>query len=211
MPGQDPSFSDIQELPIFPLPNVVFFPRTILPLHIFEPRYKQMVDDAMARDRYLSVALRTEGEATEPPAICGLGQITDVERLPKNEKNIVVVGLGRVQVLREVESEPYIRAEVEPLEETTPDADTHERIFTELRDAVRSWLFRMRTGNVRRLADFGRVRSVAEMCDFFGAYLLDDFGERQRLLEQLDVARRAERIIELVDRELYRYSAPFEN
>ena len=49
------------------------------------------------------------------------------------------------------------------------------------------------------------------MCDFFGAYLIDDFPARQKLLDELNVTRRAEIILEMVDSELYRYSAPFEN
>ena len=52
---------------------------------------------------------------------------------------------------------------------------------------------------------------MAEMCDFFGAYLVDDFDVRQALLSELNVARRAESIIEIVKTQLYRYSAPFEN
>jgi hypothetical protein len=80
-----------------------------------------------------------------------------------------------------------------------------------LREAVKTWLFRMRSGNIRQLAELGQCGSVAEMCDFFGAYLLDDHTTRQTLLAELNVSRRAEFIIELVKTELYRYSAPFEN
>ena len=200
-------------VPLFPLPNAILFPGARLPLYIFEPRYKQMIDDAMVGERLLSVALESAqpGEGTRSE-VCGLGQITEMERLPKNEKNIVVTGIARVRILREVESDPYVRAEVEALEESgVPGAEIHEDLFWRLREAARTWLFRMRTGNVRQLADFGHTRTVSEMCDFFGAYLLDDVGTRQKLLDELDVTRRARFIIELVNSELYRYSAPFEN
>ena len=199
-------------VPVFPLPNAILFPGARLPLYIFEPRYKRMIDDTLSQHRYLTVALMTEKDNEKTrAAISGLGQITEIERLPKNEKNILVIGLRRVKVIREVSSEPYISAEVMPLVETVPESSTHERLFASLREAVKAWLFRMRTGNVRYLKELGDVKTLGELCDFFGAYLLDDFATRQSLLEELDIARRAEFIIELVDTQLYYYSAPFEN
>jgi ATP-dependent Lon protease len=199
-------------VPVFPLPNAILFPGARLPLYIFEPRYKTMIDDSLASHHYLSVALDRDLDGQRKPAeISGLGQITHVEQLPKNEKNIVVLGLSRVRLLRNVSLEPYITAEVEPLEATFPDGKTEEQLFPPLRDAVKSWLFRMRAGNVRQLAELGSVCSVAQLCDFFGAHLLDDAKVRQQLLEELDVEKRARMIIHLVETELYRYSAPFEN
>lgn len=199
-------------VPVFPLPNVILFPRARLPLYIFEPRYQRMVEDAMVGDRYISVTLMEKtGEEAKPAAICGLGQITEVERLPKGEKNIVLTGLMRVKVLKHVHTEPYIRAEVERLSERQPTQAQHEKLFVRVRDAVKEWLFRMRTGNIRQLAELGNCRTTSELCDFFGAYLLDDAVMRQTLLSELNVARRATLIIELVKTELYRYSAPFEN
>ena len=199
-------------VPVFPLPNVILFPRARLPLYIFEPRYKQMVEDALGADRYISVTLlEKQGDDPQPAEVCGLGQITEVERLPKNEKNIVLTGLVRVKVLKQVNTEPYIRAEVARLSERQPTQAQHEELFVRMRDAVKEWLFRMRTGNIRQLAELGSCRTTSELCDFFGAYLLDDAVTRQRLLTELNVARRAAFIINLVKTELYRYSAPFEN
>jgi Lon protease-like protein len=199
-------------VPLFPLPNAILFPRARLPLYIFEARYKQMVDDALGSDRFISVTLLQKLEEESSPAqICGLGQITDVERLPKNEKNIVLTGLVRVKLLRQVETEPYIRAEVALLSERQPGPAQHEELFGRMRDAVKEWLFRMRTGNIRQLAELGGCRTTSELCDFFGAYLLDDHATRQKLLSELNVAKRAAFIMELVKTELYRYSAPFEN
>lgn len=199
-------------VPVFPLPNAILFPGARLPLFIFEPRYKQMIDDVLDGKQYLSVALLVKkDDESHPAVISGLGQITEVEQLPKNEKNIVVSGLTRVRIGKHVSESPYIRAEVEPITEQMPDQETHELLFNRLREAVKTWLFRMRTGSIRLLAELGNVRTVGEICDFFGAYLIDDFIARQRLLDEIDVVRRAEIILEMVEKELYRYSAPFEN
>jgi ATP-dependent Lon protease len=166
----------------------------------------------LGSDRYISVTLLEQQDGTTQPAtVCGLGQITEVERLPKDEKNIVVTGLVRVLVGKQVHAEPYIRAEVTRLSERQPTIAQHERLFVRMRDAVKEWLFRMRTGNIRQLAELGTCRTTSELCNFFGAYLLDDAAVRQRILAELNVSRRAALIIQLVKSELYRYSAPFEN
>lgn len=199
-------------VPVFPLPNAILFPRARLPLYIFEPRYKQMVDDALRADRFISVTLLAKQDETALPAeICGLGQITDVERLPKDEKNIVLTGLVRVKLLKQVDAQPYIKAEVALLSERQPTPSKHEELFGRMRDSVKEWLFRMRTGNIRQLAELGGCRTTSELCDFFGAYLLDDHTTRQKLLSELNVAKRAALIMDLVKTELYRHSAPFEN
>jgi Lon protease-like protein len=200
-------------VPVFPLPNAILFPRARLPLYIFEPRYRQMVDEALQSDRYISVTLLQEQDKdmVTTADICGLGQITDVERLPKDEKNIVLTGLVRVRLLKQVTTEPYIKAEVARLSEKQPTPAKHEILFGRMRDAVKEWLFRMRTGNIRQLAELGGCRTTSELCDFFGAYLLDDQVTRQKLLSELNVAKRAALIMDLVKTELYRYSAPFEN
>ena len=199
-------------VPVFPLPNAILFPGARLPLYIFEPRDKQMVEDALMEERYISVALLKDPEGEALPAeFCGLGQITDVEHLPKNEKNIVLTGLVRVKLLREVAADPYIRAEVSPVAQRQPQPEKHELLFVKMREAVKQWLFRMRAGNIRQLAELGSCKSVAELCDFFGAYLLDDHGVRQQILAELNVSKRAALIIKLVRTRLYYYSAPFEN
>lgn len=199
-------------VPLFPLPNAILFPGARLTLYIFEPCFKQMIDDVMEGDEMLSVALlENADDPTARAEICGLGQITDIERLPKNEKNIVLTGIARVQVLREVRTDPYISAEVKTLKQRLPGPKVHDPLFNELRLRVKEWLFRMRAGNIKQLADLGHVNSMAELCDFFGANLIDDFATRQKLLNELDVAHRAEAIIEIVKTQLYRYSAPFEN
>ncbi|MGH7405380.1 MAG: LON peptidase substrate-binding domain-containing protein, partial [Candidatus Methylomirabilales bacterium] len=81
------------EIPIFPLPNVVFFPHTLLPLHIFEPRYRQMLADCLTGERWLAVVLLRPGWEAEyygrPAvyAVAGAGEIVASERLPDGRSN----------------------------------------------------------------------------------------------------------------------------
>jgi Lon protease-like protein len=112
-----------RKLPLFPLPGVVLFPDTLLPLHIFEPRYKEMVRDSLESDRTIGLAMLKEGRTSDEGAspihaIGGAGEIMDSERLEDGRYNILVRGRFRYRILGE-ESPPnaaYRVAKVEPLE-----------------------------------------------------------------------------------------------
>ncbi len=117
------------DLPIFPLSNVVLFPRIQCPLHLFEPRYRQMAEHALARDRRLGmVAVRTEhvhdmaGDPAVFPVGCA-GVITEEQQLPDGRYNIVLVGTFRFRILHEPErpaEQLYRVARVERLEDIFP-------------------------------------------------------------------------------------------
>src|SRR4051812_8495980 len=116
-------------LPLFPLPNVVLFPNVFLPLHIFEPRYREMVADALASDRLIGMVLlrpgwerweqRGQNPGTQPPVypIGCSGVITHVERIADGRYNIVLRGVERFRIEREDHQRSYRRAAVERLVE----------------------------------------------------------------------------------------------
>src|SRR5438034_814353 len=100
-------------LPLFPLPNVVLFPNVFLPLHIFEPRYREMVADAIASDRMIGMVLLRPGwehdyEHCPPvyPIGCS-GIVTHFDRLPDGRYNIVLRGLERFRIVEEDHSRNY--------------------------------------------------------------------------------------------------------
>src|SRR5262245_26804387 len=94
-------------IPIFPLPSVVLFPNVFLPLHIFEPRYRQMVNDALSGDRVIGMVLLKPGYEAEydgkPPVyhIGCSGLITHVERLEDGRFNLILRGLGKFTIIGE--------------------------------------------------------------------------------------------------------------
>ena len=119
-------------LPLFPLPGAVLFPNVFLPLHIFEPRYRQMVSDAVAGDRLIAIVLLQPGFETEydgrPPIydVACAGLITHVERLPDGRFNIILRGVEKVKIVGEQEPSSevlYRRGLVAPLEESCPERD----------------------------------------------------------------------------------------
>lgn len=105
-----PEFIDI---PIFPLPNVTFFPQTLLPLHVFEPRYRKMVANCLAGDRLMGVSLLKEGWQKDyfgRPPICktfGVGKIVDHEILKDGRYNIILEGVYRVRLVEEYHTKLY--------------------------------------------------------------------------------------------------------
>jgi Lon protease-like protein len=121
------------------LPNVVLLPNASLPLFIFEDRYKQMVHDCLQSDRYLSVALLKKGWEQQtgplrPYPIAGFGRIIRATRLPNDCMDIVIQGMGRIQMTEFHDDRAYLRAAVTLLRPLQPDAQP----LTAQVDAVRS-------------------------------------------------------------------------
>lgn len=121
LPGRGHRERRVKRISIFPLPGVVFFPGTLLPLHIFEPRYRALVQDALAGERLIGMALVApdltgpDSLAENPSvrAIGGAGRIVDHERLADGRFNIVLEGAFRFRILREEAPGPYRIALVE--------------------------------------------------------------------------------------------------
>jgi len=187
-------------LPIFPLPDVTFFPHTLLPLHVFEARYRAMVTDALARDRRLAVVKLKPGfeasYAGKPAvhAVAGAGEIVSWERLATGRYNILVKGEWRVRIESERPSDTLYRiVTAQPLDEVAPTTDAAAAL-ARIRDAC---------GRLLRALDrppdlldtalaSGQLPGV--IADRIAAAVVPDAGLRQELLETLDVSRRLERL-----------------
>ena len=121
-------------LPLFPLPRIALFPRAILPLHVFEPRYRAMLADALASHRCIAMAMVLD-EDEDPPAIArvaGVGEVVQHEALPDGRAHILLRGLARV-VLDELPFvSPYRRARARVLiEQPTSVSDVERAALSE--------------------------------------------------------------------------------
>ena len=189
-----------QTIPIFPLQDVMLFPNVSRPLHIFEPRYRAMVADALKGDRIIGMVLLRAGYEAEyegrPPVypIGCAGLITDVEELPDGRYAIVLRGLVKFRVTSEDQSRPYRLARVQALPEVADD---------EQRAALR----RQRTRLTTLLAEVAAPDSEPpppslpdqDLVNGLAQYLQIDPIERQALLEQKDVVSRSQALIELLE------------
>jgi Lon protease-like protein len=204
-------------LPLFPLPNVVLFPNVFLPLHIFEPRYKEMVADAIASDRLIGMMLLRPGwehhEDGQPPVFpigCS-GVMTHVERLADGRFNIVLRGLERFRIVQEDHGRCYRRAIVEPLRERGLGADDRGAILRQ-RSKLEGMLAPAgdRRAGMSGAATFGEESASAEpripvamndedLVNTLAQYLDFEPLEKQALLEQNSLRARAESLVELLE------------
>ncbi len=190
-------------LSLFPLPNVVLFPNVFLPLHIFEPRYREMIADAVASDRMIGMVLlrpgwerKYEGRPPVYPIGCS-GVITHVERLTDGRCNIVLRGIERFKILTEDHERPYRRAIVEPLGESAVNADDRAAIRRQ-----RSKLEALLAPAVEDAAVDAKIPAAMPDEDLVNAlaqYLDLEPLEKQALLEQQCLRARAESLVELLE------------
>lgn len=188
-------------VPIFPLPEVVFFPETVLPLHIFEPRYRQMVADCLAADGWMAVVMLRAGWEKDyqgrPPVqtIAGVGEIIQAEMLADGRYNILLHGRSRIRILAEEppEGRLYRVVRAERLEEEGPKADdrTFRARLQELRAAHARLLVALGQSHsdvVGRLTVAGATPGAA--IDRIVSAVVPDAEVRQGLLEAVDVSDR---------------------
>ncbi|HEX5815096.1 MAG TPA: LON peptidase substrate-binding domain-containing protein [Methylomirabilota bacterium] len=190
---------------IFPLPEVTFFPHTLLPLHVFEARYRAMVMDALARDRRLCVVqLRPGYEAhyAGKPAVHpvgGVGEIVSWERLANGRYNILVRGDARVRIDAELPTDTLyrvVRATVLP--DAAPRGDVSAPL-ARIRAACAALL-----AALERPADLldtalAEGQPTGAVADRIAAAVIPDAALRQELLETLDVDARVERVAAAVE------------
>ena len=119
-----------QWLPLFPL-NVVLFPHMPLPLHIFEPRYRQMIADCLEEGHSFGVVAIREGSETGPSTpydVGTLAKIVRIDRLDDGRMNLLVMGASRIAVVRTADDRPYLRGEIRIIPETGDDLDATARL-----------------------------------------------------------------------------------
>ena len=189
-------------IPIFPLPNVVLFPNVFLPLHIFEPRYRAMVRDALAGDRIIGMTLLKPGYEADyegRPAVYAVGcagVVTHAEPLDDGRFNIVLRGIEKFRVLDEDRSRPYRIATVEPLRETAGQDEVAQLRAQRLRlEALLAATVERSTGEPRfppAVPDEDLVNALAQYLELAPI-------ERQALLEQDSVLARCRALIELLE------------
>ncbi|MBB4099685.1 LON peptidase substrate-binding domain-containing protein [Sphingomonas kyeonggiensis] len=186
----------IARLSVFPLGGALLFPRMHLPLHIFEPRYRAMISDALARDR--RIGMIQPRDTASPPALFDIGcvgRIAEVEALDDGRFDIVLEGLARFAVLRELDvTTPFrqVEAELETVGESEILAlaeraalEIESRRFADGLGYAVDW------EAVSRLDDESLVNGIAQIAPF-------DAASKQALLEADTLSERSELIVQLM-------------
>ena len=192
------------EVRLFPLPNLAMFPHVLQPLHIFEPRYREMVREALQSDRLIAMVLLREGWEDDyegnPPvhSTACLGHIVADRQLEDGRYHIVLRGLARVRILEErPAAAPFRVARVELVDEVEPDASS--RAVQAMRDrliqAFRGWL-PQGSQAAQRFADLlDPTMPLGVLTDVIAYTIRLDVERKQPLLAEADVRRRAEQLL----------------
>ncbi len=203
-------------LPIFPLPTVVLFPNVFLPLHIFEPRYREMVADAIRSDRMIGMVLLRQGWQREyegrPPVYpvgCS-GVITHADRLDDGRYNIVLRGIERFRIVEEDDRLSYRRALVERLPDEPCCAEDKVALRTQ-RAKLDALLAPAIERSLADIAGEGRIPAAMPDEDLVNAlaqYLDLEPLEKQALLEHRSLRSRAEALVELLEMKILMAKTP---
>jgi Lon protease-like protein len=197
-------------VPIFPLPNVVFFPHVDLPLHIFEPRYREMVRDAMATDRLIGMTLLRgdwrkdyHGSPDVYPVGC-VGRIESFALLPDGRSNLILHGLRRFEIVEEVGSASYRRARVRWCSDGAVEGAVAAATNARLKASVTRLLSRVENAVPDDL--WQRLPDETEKLVNALAFALEfSTMEKLALLECADIPSRAERLLEIIEFRLAEY------
>ncbi|HXE72788.1 MAG TPA: LON peptidase substrate-binding domain-containing protein [Candidatus Nitrosotenuis sp.] len=185
--------------PLFPLPNLVFFPATVQPLHIFEPRYRQMMQDTLRGEMLMALATLQEGWQRDyfgNPAIhpvVTLGRVQGWQELPDGRFNLVLAGLTRARVAEELSGRPYRRGRLEILGDLPVDPGRARALQHEVLEAFRLLLQPASPQELLVMTDPGL--GLGELCDRLASLLPLPPEAKLRLLEERDPARRGDLLI----------------
>ena len=192
--------SRILRVPLFPLPGAILFPRSQLPLHIFEQRYREMVKDVIDGAGQIAMIqpLRFDDDNQAPLYDIGcVGEVVGVEELDDGRYNIVLLGSNRFRLMKETDVDAAYRCaevDIEQFDDGEPDPLASvqraevEREARRLGDALGlavDW------AAVAQLDDEMLVNAIAQVAPF-------DVGAKQALLEEATLAGRADLIVQLM-------------
>lgn len=192
------------ELPLFPL-SVVLFPGASLPLHIFEPRYRQMINECYKQKKPFGVVLaRPESEhmLEEPYAIGTMAEIEVLARLDDGRMNLIARGTRRFRILRQHRDKPYLTGiveiyedAIEPSEQLLPRAASARELFS-------TYLHILLEVVGKEETQFGLPDEPVELSHFIAYYLDLENEQKQELLELTSTFKRLESEIETLRREV---------
>lgn len=190
-------------LSIFPLAGALLFPRSHLPLHIFEPRYRAMVRDALARDRRIAMIQPLPAQQGDPPRLFDIGcvgRIAQVEALDDGGFNLMLEGISRFRMVREIDVATPFRQIEAAFDDFAGDDGEDGPVLASIQRAEleqESRRFAEKHGyqvdwdSVGRLDDEALVNGIAQIAPF-------DIAAKQALLEAPDVPARADLLVQFL-------------
>lgn len=196
----------VDRLPLFPLPNLVFFPSTLVPLHVFEPRYMAMVSDAWRGDRLIGLVQLASGweedyyGAPRVHRVLGIGQMVHKQDAPDSRANILLRGLTRARILDEhCTDRMYRMVRAEAVGSDASDASGVARRLATVRHLFAGLLAAVDGADMTHAeALFAPEADASVVIDAIASALPISGAHKQALLAELDVVERADRLTALL-------------
>jgi ATP-dependent Lon protease len=204
------------EVPVMTLPNATLFPQALLPLYIFEPRYRQMLTDALHSNRMFSVAMQRPGNSRETPApVAGLGLIRVSVGHRDGTSHLILQGLARVELKEAVRYKPYRVQRIQPLETPPCDNVKVDALLAKVRELLEEWIdlglplpppvvtpeksacnpAPPSFSPKEILSYVDSISDPEQAADLVSCAVLPGAAERQTILETVDVESRLRRLI----------------
>jgi ATP-dependent Lon protease len=205
-----------REVPVMTLPNATLFPQALLPLYIFEPRYRQMLADALHSNRMFSVAMQKQGSTRESPSpVAGLGLIRVSVGHRDGTSHLILQGLARVELEEAVRYKPYRVQRIKPLQAPPCDNARVDALVAKLRELLQERIQLglpfpfpvMSPGQPEPgspppsfspkeiLSYLDSISDPEQAADLVSCAVLPGAAERQAILETVDVEVRLRRLI----------------
>ena len=194
------------QVPVMPLPGALLFPHALLPLYIFEPRYQEMLKNALSEHRMFSVALlkpqRTQWKSTDDFfPVAGVGLIRACVGRGDGTSNLILQGLQRVRFTGFSQSAPFPIARIEPLK-----SDSTQSVETEALGAKVIELYSKLKDSGRQLPEkvdqyLSHLGDMEMLADLMAATFVNDPLRRQQLLEELSLKQRLRLVIQYLREE----------
>jgi len=185
------------EVGIMTLPNAILFPQALLPLYIFEPRYRAMLKESLDNQRMFAVALSNESSspALVPRRIAGVGLIRACVDKPDGTSNLILQGVSRVRFTDFVQEKPYYVGKIEVLSTEESDELEVEALSAKVLEMIGTM---QDSGDIQAggiLKFLNDIRDSDALADIVTYSFIDDVARKQEILETLNLRQRLQKVI----------------
>ena len=193
-----------RDIPLFPL-GTVLFPNQLMPLHIFEERYKQMIGECLEDDTEFGVVLikqgREVGDGAIPFTVGTTASIANVQRLPEGRMNLQVIGREPFRIVNVTQQHPYLRGEIEPLEREVGGTEGLDSVIASIKQQFSTHLDILAGLSDRERVDLNLDLDAEGLSYLVASVLAIQMPEKQELLELTQAGERLRREATLLARE----------
>ncbi|HEY3863335.1 MAG TPA: LON peptidase substrate-binding domain-containing protein [Verrucomicrobiae bacterium] len=200
------------EAPVMTLPNVTLFPQALMRLHIFEPRYRKMLEEVLETNRMLIIAMRKPGSERETPfTVAGLGLVRVCIKQPDGTSDLILEGLSRVELVSTARRTPFRVSRIRPLPTPSRDSVMIDALMAKVRDLVTKRIEQELPGLEKDFKKLPVKKIVAcletlndpdRIADLVSWSLLRGAAERQTILETIEIEARLRHLIHFLIAEI---------